>query len=549
MIGEELWILISFSMLVILSLTVWFFNDTGKDRKTGNWKSLIFFLLIFVVVFIGQIPNFARYAVHINESQHIAEARTLVNAPLFWKDVDGTTIGPIPIYALSVPGHFNIPIDYLTAKVLNVLLWFIIIVLLYKTIKIGSGINIARYSILPLAVFVTLFTNKDFVAYNGEVPTLVLVSLALWILFYLLKHGGKNGLLNILLGAILTLSPFSKIQIGPVAVFIGGFYLIWLIRKKKRVGSIIYLFTGVSVPIILLIVYLIHFDLWYDFKESYILNNLFYAGKGEGLSLNKGIILNFVKLIFVLFKSLELRLFFSGFILLIIYAGFLFWHEKKISEWKNVLYGHPIKIYLIGYILISAFIIYLPGNVFIHYALFLIPPVLLIMSIVLQKIFRNDDSRVRRFFYLIIIVVGPALIIAFQGHPCFMELKHKSTVDKGMANYLCAEKVRGDKLALWGWESSLYSDTGLEMATRESQTQRQILSWKQKDYYLKRYLKDIRKSRPRFFIDSTLKNNWIFDYDKHNFTKFPELNTYISDNYVFVLELDHMKLYELRGKK
>ncbi len=188
LIGEELWILAAFSGVVLLTVFVWVYNIVKTNQKKSFLTTALFFALTFMVVLIGQFPNFGRYNTHINEAQHIAEANVLVHNPVFWRDVDGTTIGPIPIYILSILGHFDLSIDYFTAKILNIILWLTIIIIIFKALRVNLNSGVSRFAILPLIVFVALFSDKDFVSYNGEVPTLVLLSVSVWIFFHLIKE-------------------------------------------------------------------------------------------------------------------------------------------------------------------------------------------------------------------------------------------------------------------------------------------------------------------------------------------------------------------------
>ena len=147
---------------------------------------------------------------------------------------------------------------------------------------------------------------------------------------------------------------------------------------------------------------------------------------------------------------------------------------------------------------------------------------------------------------IVVLVLIPGTINIFNGNSIFSDLVMKQNLEENsIVQYLRDNGSANDRLALWGWESCIYSDTGLIMATRESQTQRQMFSVAQQDYYLNRYLEDISEVKPRFFLDTTKRNDWILNYEKHNFTNYPVLESFVDQNYHLVMKSDGMQLYEL----
>ncbi len=542
-IGEELWIFLSAALMLFVVIFILIFN---RDKEQPLFTT-IYFITGILAILIIQIPNFARYAVHVNECQHIAEAILLSRDFLFWKSVDGTTIGPWPIYLLSLIHKTGIPIDYFTVKIINIGLWIVTTIIVYKIFRVNFSPFYARLFILPVFMLIALLDHRDLIGYNGEVLTNIFLLLSFYLILRspFLKSKLWMRLDYFIIGLLLVLAPFSKFQAGPIAFLLGLYFFYHLIRQKRAYS---YLILGVSIPLTALIIYLYKFDLFYDFWQSYILNNIYYANNGEGLNNNKGLILRFAKFILIFLKAPELRLYFLISFIFIGYFIFYIVQKQGILRAAKNLFSDFNYTLIFIYLMASLFVVYVPGNVFLHYAIFALIPLHITCAYLVHNYKNFVPGLVNKYSYVLFLVFLPSINTIFGGNTAFSSITERTHQEtQGLiVQYLCRESEKNDRLAIWGWESSLYSDTNLLMGTRESQTQRQILSWKQQKYYLKRYLSDLTTYRPRFFIDTTKKDSHLLNYDRDNFTNFDDIRNFIYKNYTYVLEDDGMILYELK---
>jgi hypothetical protein len=58
-------------------------------------------------------------------------------------------------------------------------------------------------------------------------------------------------------------------------------------------------------------------------------------------------------------------------------------------------------------------------------------------------------------------------------------------------------------MAIWGWDSKFYVETGIIPATRDTISQWQMIPNPQQQYYVRRFADDLLKSEAGLFIDAT----------------------------------------------
>jgi len=531
--------ILSFLLLIVWAYLLWLFTATeGKSSMSG------FLLLISSIVLwlFYQIPNLAKLSVHINECQHIAEGNRIVNYPIFWSQLDGTTLGPFPIYFLGLFKMVGLPLDYFTVKILNFFIWGLTMFVVYKIFRQRHKISDSIIFLSPLITIVFFFSDHDYLGYNGEPFTVLLITIALFLLYRIFSIDFRlSRLSEFALGIVLVAIPFSKFQGGPIAFGIGLYYVIYLLINKKSLAPIL---TGVLVFLLGVTFFLVITDSYYDFWQSYIVNNIGYTASSEGLNSQKGLFVRVLKLVLITFGAPETRILF-----LLTLLFFLFQLHGSYAKIRKMIRGNidlkNEKFFLVILLIISVITVFAPGNVFNHYALFLLVPALLFVINYINQ-FGKVSKAQRILEIIVVLVLIPGTINIFNGNSIFSDLVMKQSLEENsIVQYLRNNGRTNDRLALWGWESCIYSDTGLIMATRESQTQRQMFSVAQQDYYLNRYLEDISEVKPRFFLDTTKRNDWILNYKKHNFTNYPELKFFIEQNYFLVMKSDGMQLYEL----
>ncbi len=125
-----------------------------------------------------------------------------------------------------------------------------------------------------------------------------------------------------------------------------------------------------------------------------------------------------------------------------------------------------------------------------------------------------------------------------------------------MAEAILTFNRDGESLAIWGWQPWRYVETGLYPATRDTQTQWQILDTPLRPYYLDRFRKDLLGALPPVFIDTTGYVNdpsspWrpmFWNRQIYAHEAFPEIAAVIAEHYGLVTEIAATRIYVLKSR-
>jgi hypothetical protein len=102
----------------------------------------------------------------------------------------------------------------------------------------------------------------------------------------------------------------------------------------------------------------------------------------------------------------------------------------------------------------------------------------------------------------------------------------------------------GDTLAMWGWECHLLVETGLPHGTREAHSANQLTEWPLRDYFAKRYLWDMERRQPAWFVDAVGPDAFIYkDRGAWGHESVPELRLLIASKYDFMAEFQNKRIY------
>jgi hypothetical protein len=150
-----------------------------------------FITLICIGIVILRSPNLILFELNVDESEWISGAAAYWNGSIMWKELSGTTSGPLVFVPLGVMIPFG-GLNYASIRLFGLLFCIIpSIYLLWRTILLVYGAVSARLTIIPVFIFFACTQYFDFVAYNSEHIPMMLVSLALY-LFFRFQDEGKE---------------------------------------------------------------------------------------------------------------------------------------------------------------------------------------------------------------------------------------------------------------------------------------------------------------------------------------------------------------------
>ena len=119
----------------------------------------------------------------------LAPALRFLSHPLPWRDVDGTTSGPLNSLFLTVPLWFGAPSTWETGRLVLFACNCTVVLLLYFSLRRFITRAEAQFALIPLMLFYGFTTSSDFTHYSSE----TLPSLLLAACFYLLAKQWTSG--------------------------------------------------------------------------------------------------------------------------------------------------------------------------------------------------------------------------------------------------------------------------------------------------------------------------------------------------------------------
>jgi hypothetical protein len=503
-----------------------------RRRSAGLWPAAVLGLLgwlrLPVVLFNREL--------NADESQVISHAITLAVDPVFWRSVDGTTIGPLDIYALLLPRLAGLPFDYTAARLVGLLCiggaWlFLYLALRNRT----QSPQTARLASLPAAAVLLFTQHPDLVHYSSEHLPVLLLALALWTSTLPRLN---DGLRYLLVGLLLGMVPFAKLQGVPLAGAIGLALALPLIRDRAGylLGALV--LGGLLFPV-LVFAWAASYGVFGDVIDFYIRGNLVYqtnATLAESFQSLWRTLLTLPELLGALLFGLLL-------------AGLAL---RRPAARTN------LGVLALLTLAASLFSILKTGNAFGHYLLWLLIPLTLVCGWALHRL-ANGGGGVPRATVLMVLAAGLLLPVgllagryqrtgavnAYPSTPAQNRTLARSPLSEAIARY-----ARGtDRLVVWGWACRFYVETGLAQGTAENHSERCIYDHPLRELYRRRYLADMMLNQPMVFVDAVGPASlWLQDVRAHGHGVFPELKLYVSQEYVYAGTVESCRLYVRRDR-
>ncbi|GGC11200.1 hypothetical protein [Dyadobacter sediminis] len=487
---------------------------------------LLIFMRLPVIVFNKELNP--------DESQMLSHAITLFRDPLYWRSVDGTTIGPLDNYLLVVPRILGFQLSYISARLIGILCTCGSLLFLFFTLKNWFGNVTARTAfVLPL-VFLSFTQEKDFVHYSSEQLPILLLSLSVWLLSRITTHSGSLKSNALFLGLTAGTIPFAKLQAVPQALVI-VFCASWVcyrwfrLREDPRPLQML-LLGGLTFPVITF-TWAYFYQVLTDLIDFYLFGNVIYANGNEKISILSQLLLtinqsadfiSFTIILMIPFIVAVIRIF------------------KRLPDRKE---EYIIRFTILLLIVTTIYAVTKSGNNFIHYLNFCLIPWTLLAAYGLEN------------FKQWCIVPSVLLLIWFAAKDAYFYVKEhrlndyashdktdfeESAVVKALRKYSKPD----DYMVVWGWQSGYYVEAQLPQGTAESHSERSIFNHPMRQKYFNRYVKDIKRTKPAIILDAVGKNSlWLQDKKTQSIESFPGIYTYIQKNYSLVGSFDDTKLY------
>ena len=532
------WLIVAVPTAVLLgrvSYSIWRRGESDA-RRSRDW---IFGLAVGLFLLAWRWPFlFEAREYNPDESQLIAGAATLAHDPVFWRSVDGTTSGPLNFYALVPMSWLGLPLDYFTARLTGLMLVGIALLSTYRLFRSFAPPAPAQLAILPAVIFFATTGDEDFVHYSSEHVSLALMGLASLGLWRRSKDEREEKYATVLGALMAGLLPWAKLQTAPLSVVLIGWKL-WTIitdpnrtRPAKKEGVLRLLLAAIA-PSLFASVAILATGQAEHFVQTYVLQNMVYVAEGMSLTLTISNLAEFTS------NTHTFPVFAGVSLMLLLVTGMVYAKRRQ----------RPNAHYLAGaiYTLVAIACVLAPRRSFPHYLLLAILPLTFWCGAAIAQLWTGSKNR-RTFG------------VAMLGLSCLFSLGLRfsqpvpDTIERLPESWrrphtlagtiLRAYTQPGDYLGVWGWRTDVYVDAGLIQATRDPHSVWSIVNTPNRDYHRARYLSDLKRHQPAVFIDSVGPNAFVYHIRaEHGHETFPELATYIRENYTLLGDLGKERIY------
>ncbi len=516
----------------------------GSTRSQPEW--VLGLLLLAVLLAWRWPPLFGIQAYNPDEAQVIAGALTLQHDPVFWRSVDGNTSGPLNFYALLPTHWLGVPQDYFNARLTGLLLVWGALWSCYRLLRFDFGPSVAALGLLPGLFFFATAIDTDFIQYSTEHLPFFLFTFSAALLWQAHRQGlpGQAYPLRpwLAAGLLMGLLPWSKLQAAPLAATLAAWGTVLALTKPARSWPARFSETGrlaaaALAPGLLILLLVGGTGQWPHFVSSYLINNLAYVNSDYTVM---SAVREFIRLCQFTWN-------FPGFLpaplLTVAAAGLMAMIQRR----------RPGPLFLLGalFTAVACFCVLAPRRGYPHYLLFLILPMTWWSGAALGELWQHLRWPRQRLLlglgFVLLTGVVSLLVRAREPKPLLfgeLETNWRQPYDEA-GRLLRRLRQPDDCLAVWGWNCHLHVQSGLPQATREAVSERQISESVQRDtYYRPRYLADLERNQPAFFVDAVGPGAFGFtERATHGHESFAALRDYVQSHYRLLRDLAYARIY------
>lgn len=508
---------------------------------------------LFLVATLGlllllRLPSIVFDAeINPDESQMITQAMTLRHDPVYFRSVDGTTGGPLDSYFLIIPSLLGLPFDFITAHLTAFGLVALCLLLLFQTARRWFGDISARLALLPLVFMLGLTQNGDFLHYNSELIALALLS-GCYLLYAAQLTEKRPLVLRLgLIGLMLGMVPFGKLQAVPLAAVVGLFAGLDVLTRRtltiaEKTGRVLALGLGALLFPLLVIGLTRSAGVYDDFIRFYIEGNFRYASNTNQLD-----------------SLLSLPNFFrkgSEFDWLVKFAG-LIWLAGLLLRFRTAKRSIDREAWKIngfvgGLLVATLFAITRTGSEYVHYLYFLTGPILFGLAYGWQQIEAIEQPR--RWIglgatALFLTLFGVQALLNYTAgkplNPYPSDGQGGWRIQASPVSTLIGNYARpGEPLVVWGWRCDYYVQAQMPQGVAENHSIRSAFAHPMLVDYQRRYVADVKRSVPPVFVDAVGSQNlWMTDRKTQGHEMIKPLGQFVAANYTLVGMANDARIY------
>lgn len=521
-----------------------------------TWR-ILFLISIFLAITALRWPFLGLGECNLDESQNLAIANTLLKDPAYWRSVDPGSHGPLTELPLLLGRLAGFALDYSMAKSVNLLLVICSTWLCYAAFARIFSERCARIACIPMVLFHALTHYWDFLGFSAETPLIFLLAAALFQLGRLhTANNASSPLQWYFLGLLLGSAPYSKLQGVPMAMAITlwGLALVWKSKtewKSRLRLSGWYALGGVTSSLVVT-GYLLAFGLFNDFIFRYVLQNFLYTQR-----VGRSFASKCVAFVHEFTRSSPTHVFFTQQLAIICLFAVVcslgaLWNLRPSRKSHASAERRPAglaTLFAFVFALACVYSICVPGHIFPHYLLLLVPAVSMVLCAFIFCFERNRRNSV-------LILAIPCVLYASLSFTLTGKHFHtKMTIFRPPFKAFAANRTLpvsknirqlaapGQTMTIWGWFYRLHVETGLPMATRT--TPMHIFGQPQlKETYLNAFVEEFTRAKPDFFVEAVGPGMELFNNKKiYGVGAYPQVKRILEENYELLGNNDALRLF------
>lgn len=560
------WLYILYLTTILLFLQCIFIN-TNKLKKKYLVSTIFFSDVSFITIIcfsysLLRVHTFIMDEFNIDEGFFITSSATLLNNPMIYKTVEGTTSGMLNLYGLFPIYYLGSSFNYSSLRLFGVLFCMLpSIIFCYLALCKIINKKIARLFTSIFFLVLGSATDTDFLAFTSEQLSILVFSIIFFLISNLHSNSSTSWKTVVLAAILIGLLPYFKLQAILFSGCFGLIFLIIIISKdnilfyNKILLVIIFGFLAIF-PTIIFIALFYWNDVLESFYKCYIEYNLLvYVDRGENHTMT--FFQKFKQITAFYFSLVDLKNA-TKIILSLCFLCYiiLFTNYKKISKGNKL-----IIIYTFLLLIASLYSITAPGNPFRHYLLFTFMPALIHLSIVVNtsisiiKISNKNLIDSPLFINSFVVVI----FVLFVSN---LKYSNKNKIALERQKYFTKEKVfyaksplaveigkyanPGESMIIWGSFEKLFVETGLYQGGHCTNAFSATEISPLQNYFLDRTSNDIIVNKPKIFVDMM---GFLYMTDTMKYLKYyryPILKKVIDENYDLKINYNGLYLFTLK---
>ncbi len=486
-------------------------------------------LLLVLTLLLLRFPTLALPELNPDESEDIANARTLAIDPRFGLSAEGHTHGPLAILSNLLPRLVGLPVDYASVRLVGVLMVVGACLTLRRLFKLLFDAETARLAVTPVVVAMAWLSHWDYLAYNAEHPLGLFLLCGILATLEASRRSGPIALgAASLAGLALGSMPLVKLQGAPLALLTMAWSCVWLASRpgagRERLLRALVVAGSAAAPLLAFVGYGLASGLLGHLWISYVLAGLeqiFWEPPAAFFTWLAERSQDEAATPFLLATLASLAL-----------AAAILRSRGRLEKASSVATTAALS-------LSALFAVYRPGANYDHY-LVLLGFALALLNGVLFGALRASASQAaaKRWLSLAFVFFGALL-------PLPWALSRSAVVLAGAAapeetSRVAAEVAKyakpSEPIVVWGWQPKYYVDTGTIQGTRYAHSARAMEGFAPRhDYFLSLFLEDFDRTRPIVFVDSGHKYE---PREEFHPDRFPALAARLAGGYRKVADVD-----------